>query len=157
MKYYSVSKNGKLISKVFQQENANAGKGEAPHFQELTKIDIPDLDIHQQFFDDGEEEDGAMTRANHVKRNVRTGERREADLDILLSSYLVQGGSTPVRLPSAEDIAEYILLTGDQASVVNLIEGLVNNGKVSSYRTTRRPNITKCCVCRCLRSRLWCT
>ena len=42
------------------------------------------------------------------------------------------GGSTPVRLPSAEDIAEYILLTGDQASVVNLIEGLVNNGKVSS-------------------------
>ena len=120
-----------MISKVFQQENANAVGGEAPHFQKLTKIDIPDLDIHQQFFDDGEE-DGAKTRANHVKRNVRTGERREADLDILLSSYLVQGGSTPVRLPSAEDIAEYILLTGDQASVVNLIEGLVNNGKVST-------------------------
>jgi len=104
-----VSKNGRLISKVFQQENANAGKGEMPQFQKLTKIDIPDLNIHQQFFDDGEE-DGAKTRANHVKRN---------------------GGSTPVRLPSAEDIAEYILLTGDQASVVNLIEGLVNNGKMS--------------------------
>merc|ERR1719411_1038518 len=51
-----------------------------------------------------------MTRENHVKRNA---------------------GATPVRLPSAEDIAEYILLTGDQASVVNLIEGLVNNGKMS--------------------------
>merc|ERR1719340_395673 len=51
-----------------------------------------------------------MTRVNHVKRNA---------------------GATPVRLPSAEDIAEYILLTGDQASVVNLIEGLVNNGKLS--------------------------
>ena len=37
-----------------------------------------------------------------------------------------------MRLPSAEDMAEYILLTGDQASVVNLIEGLVNNGKVSN-------------------------
>merc|ERR1719251_219198 len=53
-----------------------------------------------------------MARVNHVKRNGR-------------------GSSTPVRLPSAEDIAEYILLTGDQASVVNLIEGLVNNGKMS--------------------------
>merc|ERR1719340_170022 len=51
-----------------------------------------------------------MTRVNHVKRN---------------------GGATPFRLPSAEDIAEYILVTGDQASVVNLIEGLVNNGKMS--------------------------
>ena len=86
MKYYSVSKNGKLISKIFQQENANAGKGEAPHFQKLTKIDIPDLDIHQQFFYDGEEAGaGAGARVNHVKRNVRPGESREADLDILLS------------------------------------------------------------------------
>merc|ERR550519_952784 len=76
----------------------------------MTKIDIPDFDIHQQFFFDDGEEDGAMTRVNHVKRNA---------------------GATPVRLPSAEDIAEYILLTGDQASVVNLIEGLVNNGKMS--------------------------
>jgi len=107
-----VSKNGKLISKVFQQESANAVGGEAPHFQKLTKIDLPGLDIHQQFFDDGEgAEAGAGARVNHVKRNA--------------------GGATPLRLPSAEDIAEYILLTGDQASVVNLIEGLVNNGKMS--------------------------
>jgi len=106
-----VSKNGKLISKVFQQGNAHAGGvGEAPHFQKLTQIDLPELDIHQQFFDDGEEA-GARARVNHVKRNA--------------------GGSAPVRLPSPEEIAEYILLTGDQASVVNLIEGLVNNGKMS--------------------------
>merc|ERR1719192_2474253 len=102
-----VSKNGKLISKVFQQENAHAGSGEAPHFKKLTKIDIPDLNIHQQFFDE-EPEAGESSRLNHVKRNAP--------------------GS---RLPSAEDITEYILLTGDQESVVNLIEGLVNNGKMS--------------------------
>ena len=77
MKYYSVSKNGKLISKIFQQENANAGKGEAPHFQKLTKIDIPDLDIHQQFFDDGEEEEEGAARVNQVKRNVSTGKREK--------------------------------------------------------------------------------
>ena len=77
-----------MISKVFQQENANAVGGEAPHFQKLTKVDIPDLDIHQQFFDDGDEAGagaGAGVRINHVKRNVRPGESREADLDILLS------------------------------------------------------------------------
>ena len=59
-----------------------------PHFQKLTKVDIPDLDIHQQFFDDGDEAGagaGAGARINHVKRNVRPGESREADLDILLS------------------------------------------------------------------------
>jgi len=106
-----VSKNGKLISRVFKQENAKAGNGETPHFQKLTKIDIPDLDIHQQFFDDGEEEEEGAARVNQVKRNAR--------------------GPTGMRLPSAEEMAEYILLTGDQASVVNLIEGLVNNGKMS--------------------------
>jgi len=107
-----VSKNGKLISKVFQQEHGAAGRGQAPHFQKLTKIDLPELDVHQQFFDDGEEAGaGAGARVNHVKRNA--------------------GGSAPVRLPSAEEMAQYILLTGDQASVVNLIEGLVNNGKMS--------------------------
>ena len=70
-----------MISKVFQQENANAGKGEMPHFQKLTKIDIPDLDIHQQFFDDGEgeeEEEGA--RPHQVKRNVRTAEKERPTL-----------------------------------------------------------------------------
>ena len=36
-----------------------------------------------------------------------------------------------VRMPSAEDLAGYILTTGDQASVVDLIEGVVNNGKMS--------------------------
>ena len=41
-----------------------------------------------------------------------------------------------MRLPSAEEMAQYILLTGDQASVVNLIEGLVNNGKVGSQRNS---------------------
>ena len=77
-KHNSVSKNGKLISKVFQQEHGAAGRGQTPHFQKLTKIDLPELDVHQQFFDDGEEAGaGAGARVNHVKRNVRTGERRE--------------------------------------------------------------------------------
>ena len=34
-------------------------------------------------------------------------------------------------MPSAEDLAGYILTTGDQTSVVDLIEGVVNNGKMS--------------------------
>ena len=135
MKYYSVSKNGKLISRVFKQENAKAGNGETPHFQKLTKINIPDLDIHQQFFDDGEEEEEGAARVNQVKRNVSwTGEKNILTFHFTLIVSCTQArGPTGMRLPSAEEMAEYILLTGDQASVVNLIEGLVNNGKVSSY------------------------
>lgn len=105
-----VSKNGKLLSKVYQQEKANSKTGHKPHFQKLTKIDIPELDLHQQFFDDSEEDEEAA-RTNHVKRN--------------------QGGLGGVRMPSPEDLAEYILATGDQGSVVDLIEGVVNNGKMS--------------------------
>jgi len=103
-----VSKNGKLLSKVYQQEKESAKSGQKPHFQKLTKIDIPELDIHQQFVDEDEEEE--TVRANHVKRNAGLG---------------------AVRMPSAEDLAEYILTTGDQSSVVDLIEGVVNNGKMS--------------------------
>ena len=57
------------MSKVYQQEKESAKSGHKPHFQKLTKIDIPELDIHQQFVDEDEEEE--TMRANHVKRNVR--------------------------------------------------------------------------------------
>ena len=40
-------------------------------------------------------------------------------------------GAVGVRMPSAEELAGYILTTGDQASVVDLIEGVVNNEKMS--------------------------
>jgi len=103
-----VTKNGKLLSQVYEKEKENSKAGLKPRFQKLTKIDIPDLDIHQQYFDNDEIE---AARANHVKRNA--------------------GGPVGLRMPSAEELAEYILSTGDQASVVDLIEGVVDNGKMS--------------------------
>ena len=45
--------------------------------------------------------------------------------------YMQGGAAVGVRMPSAEDLAGYILTTGDQASVVDLIEGVLNNGKMS--------------------------
>jgi len=103
-----VSKNGKLLSQGYEQERENSKPGLKPHSQKLTKIDIPELGIHQKYFEDDELE---SARKNHVKRN---GE-----------------AAVGVRMPSAEDLAGYILTTGDQASVVDLIEGVVNNGKMS--------------------------
>ena len=123
--FHSVTKNGKLLSQVYEKEKENSKAGLKPRFQKLTKIDIPDLDIHQQYFDNDEIE---AARANHVKRNVNY------ELNLILSTVtccIQAGGPVGLRMPSAEELAEYILSTGDQASVVDLIEGVVDNGKMS--------------------------
>ena len=60
-----MSKNGELLSKVYQQEKSDGKLGHKPHVEKLTKLDIPKLNIHQQYVDDNEQ----SLRA--VKRSVR--------------------------------------------------------------------------------------
>ena len=72
--FHSVSKNGKLLSQVYEQERENSKPGLKPHSQKLTKIDIPELGIHQKYFDDDEVE---SARKNHVKRSVSGGSWRD--------------------------------------------------------------------------------
>ena len=91
-----------MVSKISQEEKGNAKAGHKPHVEKLTKVDIPQLNLHQQFLDHG----GQEARTNFVKRNVG------------------------LRLPSAEDMARYILTTGDQQTVVQLIEAMVEAEEV---------------------------
>ena len=69
-----VSKNGQLVSSVSQEEKEDAKAGQKPRHHKMTKLDIPELDIHQQFEDNGEEEEGedpeVSNRVHFVKRNV---------------------------------------------------------------------------------------
>ena len=69
-----VSKNGKLVSSVSQEEKEDAKAGQKPRHHKMTKLDIPELDIHQQFEDNGVEEEGeapeVSNRVHFVKRNV---------------------------------------------------------------------------------------
>ena len=62
-----MSKNGELVSNLYQQEKADKAAGHKGHHEKLTKLDIPALNIHKQFVDD-DNEDQDMT--NMVKRNV---------------------------------------------------------------------------------------
>jgi len=98
-----VSKNGELLSKISQEEKGNAKAGHKPHVEKLTKVDIPQLNLHEQFMEHG----GQEARPNFVKRNVG------------------------LRLPSAEEMARYILTTGDQQTVVQLIEAMVEAEELS--------------------------
>ena len=61
----SESMNGKLVSKLVYQQTKNAEKGEKPHVEDLTEVDIPELDIHEQIMNNDDFE-----RKIQVKRNV---------------------------------------------------------------------------------------
>ena len=64
-----MSKNGELVSSLTQEEKGDAKAGQKPRHHKVTKVDIPELDIHQQFVDNGDQEDEDV-RSNFVKRNV---------------------------------------------------------------------------------------
>ena len=64
-KPFSVSKNGNLVSKLVHQQTKNAEKGGKPHVEDLTEVDIPELDIHEKIMNN----DG-FERKIQVKRNV---------------------------------------------------------------------------------------
>lgn len=102
-----VSKNGQLVSSLTQEEKEEAKTGQKPRHHKMAKLDIPELDIHQQFEDNDEEDEDQDVRVNFVKRNAG------------------------LEMPSAEDMAEYILSTGDQQTVAQLIEAMVDGGEMS--------------------------
>ena len=123
----SVSKNGQLVSSVSQEEKEDAKAGQKPRHHKMTKLDIPELDIHQQFEDNEEEEEDpeVSSRVNFVKRNVSV----MSPVLSALTNIITQAG---LEMPTAEDMAEYILSTGDQQTVAQLIEAMVEGGEVSS-------------------------
>ena len=117
-----VSKNGQLVSSMSQEEKEDAKPGQKPRHHKMTKLDIPELNIHQQMEDNGEDD----VRTNYVKRNVSV---MCSVSYVALDNLITQAG---LQMPTAEDMAEYILSTGDQQTVAQLIEAMVEGGEVSS-------------------------
>ena len=64
-KPFSVSKNGNLVSKLVHQHTKNSEKGGKPHVEDLTEVDIPELDIHEKIMNN----DGFESTIQ-AKRNV---------------------------------------------------------------------------------------
>merc|ERR1712106_283732 len=100
-----VNKNGKLISKIFHQQRNDADQGAKPHVEELTEVDIPELDIHDKIINN----DG-LEREVKTKRN---------------------GARAALPAHSAAELAGYVLETGDQASVVQFLEKMIQQGEIS--------------------------
>ena len=46
--FVTVNKNGKLVSNIFHQQRQDADKEDRPHVEELTEVDIPELNIHEK-------------------------------------------------------------------------------------------------------------
>jgi len=102
-----VNKNGKLVSNILHKQTSNKAENEEkPHFEDITEVDIPELDLHEKIVNN----DGVETKVHTKRAKPAAG----------------------VRPPfSAADLAEYVLETGDQASVVQLLEQMIMEGELS--------------------------
>jgi len=96
--------NGELLSLLHKTKEGNAIEGQKPHEKDLTEISIPRLGINNKIIS----KDGVQVEV----KNKRNG-----------------GGSQARYTP--DDLAQYILDTGDQASVVQFLQDLIQNGKIS--------------------------
>jgi len=103
--HQQVSKNGKLVSKIFHQQRQDADKEGKPHVEELTEVDIPELDIHEKIVNNDGVERDVQTKRNNMR------------------------SSLPAH--SAAELAGYVLETGDQASVVQFLERMIQEGEIT--------------------------
>ena len=60
-----MSKNGKLVSKLFHQQTNKAENGAKPHVEDLTEVEIPELNIHEKIINN----DGVQSKVQ-AKRSV---------------------------------------------------------------------------------------
>jgi len=131
-----VSLNGELVSKLLHKEEAEQSKGGAPQTKGMTEFEVPALNIHQRLYNsDGHVQ---VVDAPPVKRHASPA---------IGHVLMEQKGQEPQN--TLEELAGYILETGDQASVVEFIQLLLEEGKVklgvreSTNTTFQYQNITQ--------------
>jgi polyhydroxyalkanoate synthesis regulator phasin len=103
--HQQVSQNGKLVSKILHQQRQDAGKEGKPHMEELTEVDIPQLNIHEKIVNNDGIESEVKSKRNAAQPSLSAN--------------------------SAAQLAGYVLETGDQASVVQFLERMIQEGKMS--------------------------
>merc|ERR1711892_1634993 len=113
-----VSLNGELVSKLLHKEEAEQSKGGAPQTKGMTEFEVPALNIHQRLYNsDGHVQ---VVDAPPVKRHASPA---------IGHVLMEQKGQEPQN--TLEELAGYILETGDQASVVEFIQLLLEEGKIT--------------------------
>jgi len=113
-----VSRNGELVEKFMHQGESRAKAGGPTHTHGVTEIEVPQLNLHNRVVDkDGQ----VQTYKLPTKRNAPTIGR------------VVMQPPTDVETDTqtAEELAAYILETGDQASVVQFLQLMIEEGEIS--------------------------
>jgi len=112
-----VSRNGELVSALLHQGEREQSQGGIPHHKDITELQVPGLNLHQRVFNN----DGQIQAINSppVKRNISP---------VVGHAHMEKN---PQPQSTLEELAEYILETGDQASVVEFLELLLEEGKIS--------------------------
>lgn len=101
-----VSENGKILSSFRHYGLGSAEPGQKPHVQAVNELDIPALNLHKKVL----ENDGELYP---VQQDVHVGQQDEDNI-----------------LQVAEDLAEYVRVTGDEVGVVSFFMELVENDKM---------------------------
>jgi len=105
--------NGELMGLLHKTKLGEALEGQKPHENDLTEISIPRLGINNKIVN----HDGVQT-AVKTKRNG--GQR----------VHVPEGFASKAQY-TPDDLAQYILDTGDQAGVVQLLQNLIQTRKIS--------------------------
>jgi len=114
-----VSRNGELVRKLLHTGETEQSKGGTPHSKGMTELQVPALNIHQRLYDN----DGQLQRVDTPP--VKRHQSPPAVGHVLMEPKPQEPQNT------LEELAGYILETGDQASVVEFLQLLLEEGKIT--------------------------
>jgi len=105
------NENGRLVGSFHRSGSGAAAPGKKPHTQELSEIDLPDLNVHEKMM----EKDGQMFDLTQ-EDPVNMEKRMELDEELVLQVAAVLAG--------------YIEQTGDEAGVAEYIQQMILKGEM---------------------------
>jgi len=113
-----VSRNGELVEKFMHQGESSGKEGGPTHSHGLTEIEVPQLNIHDRVVNkDGQ----VQTFKLPTKRNA------PAIGHVVMEPPSEVGADQQ----TAEELAAYVLETGDQSSVVQFLQLMIEEGEIT--------------------------
>lgn len=117
-----VSRDGQLVSKMLHQGNSVSSEGSPAHSKGFTEIEVPALNIH----------DRIINKDGEVKTVSMPPSKRHAPpaLGHMVLDAPEEAEDTDQQ-QTIEELATFVLETGDQASVVQFLQMMMEEGKMS--------------------------
>jgi len=117
-----VSRDGRLVSKVLHRGDAESSEGGPAHSKGFTEIEVPALNIHDRIIN----KDGQVKTVS-----VPQSKRRAAPALGHMVLDAPEEAEDDDQQQTIEELATYVMETGDQASVVQFLQMMMEEGKMS--------------------------